>query len=229
MFTELKRRVFEANLELVKNKLVIITWGNASGIDRDRGVIAIKPSGLAYAEMTMEDMVLVDLEGNPIGGGMRPSSDLPSHLELYKAWPEVGGIVHTHAPYTTSFAQAEKPIPCLGTTHADHFHGEVPCTRQLTAEEVKDDYERNTGLVIVERFIKLDPVAIPGVLVAGHAPFVWGPNPGKAVENSIALEQIAQMAILTRLLSPDQEAIPQYISDKHYFRKHGATAYYGQK
>ncbi len=229
MFTELKRRVFEANLALVKNGLVIITWGNASGIDRERGVIAIKPSGLAYAQMTMEDMVLVDLEGNRIGGGMRPSSDLPSHLELYKAWPDVGGIVHTHAPYTTSFAQAEKPIPCLGTTHADHFHGEVPCTRQLTTEEVENDYERNTGSVIVERFIKLDPVAIPGVLVAGHAPFVWGPNPEKAVENSVALEQIAQMAILTRILSPDQEAIPQYVNDKHYFRKHGATAYYGQK
>ncbi len=229
MFKDLKKAVFEANLALVEHGLVILTWGNASGIDRERGIIAIKPSGLAYAQMTVDDIVLVDLEGKQVEGGMRPSSDLPSHLEIYKAWPNVGGIVHTHAPYATSFAQAVMPIPCLGTTHADHFYGDVPCTRFLTTEEVETDYERNTGNVIVECFIKRDPIATPGVLVAGHAPFTWGPNPQKAVENSIALEQIAQMAILTRTLSLAREALPQYVIDKHYFRKHGATAYYGQK
>ncbi len=229
MFTELKRKVFEANLALVEHRLVILTWGNASGIDRKRGVIAIKPSGLPYSQMTADDMVLVDWEGQIVEGKLRPSSDLPSHLELYKAWSEVGGIVHTHAPYATSCAQATNPIPCFGTTHADHFHGEVPCTRFLTPEEVEREYERNTGKVIVECFKDRDPLAVPGVLVAGHAPFTWGLNPSKAVENSIALEQIAQMAILTRTFAPHAEEIPQYITDKHYFRKHGATAYYGQK
>lgn len=229
MLKELKHTVLEANLALVEHGLVIITWGNASGIDRERGIVAIKPSGLAYTQMTVKDIVLVDLEGKQIEGDRRPSSDLASHLELYKAWSSVGGIVHTHSPYTTSFAQALMPIPCLGTTHADHFHGEVPCTRFLTKEEVEHNYERNTGRVIVERFINLDPVAVPGVLVAGHAPFTWGPDPKKAVENSVALEQIAQMALLTRTLSPEIQAMPDYISDKHYFRKHGATAYYGQQ
>lgn len=229
MFTELKREVFEANLALVEHKLVILTWGNASGIDRNRGVIAIKPSGMAYSQMTANDIVLVDLDGKIVEGTLRPSSDLPSHLELYHAWSEVGGIVHTHAPYATSFAQATTSLPCFGTTQADHFHGEVPCTRFLTQQEVENNYERNTGKIIVERFRDLDPVAVPGVLVAGHAPFTWGPSPSKAVENSIALEQIAHMAILTRTLSPHAEEIPAYITDKHYFRKHGDHAYYGQK
>ena len=228
MYEQMKQDVFEANLALVKHHLVILTWGNVSGIDRENGLVAIKPSGVDYAAMTSADIVLVDLEGRVVEGKLKPSSDLATHLELYRAWPTLGGIVHTHAPFTTSFAQAGAPIPCLGTTHADHFHGEVPCTRMLTREEVEGPYERNTGKVILERFASLDPVAVPGVIVAGHGPFTWGASPRKAVENSVALEQIAQMAIATRTISPNAETVPSYILDKHYFRKHGTHAYYGQ-
>lgn len=248
MMEELKQKVYDANIELVKNGLVILTWGNVSGIDRERGIVAIKPSGVDYAKLTPDDIVLVDLDGNIVEGKLRPSSDLPTHLALYKAWDSIGGVVHTHSANATSFAQAGIEIPCFGTTHADHFHGSVPCTRILTQAEVEETYELNTGNVIIERFqqitggitqeelsgkivnkqSELDPVAIPGVLVAGHAPFTWGPTAKKAVENAIALEQIALMAMNTRLINPKAETVPQYVLDKHYFRKHGANAYYGQ-
>lgn len=227
--TALKNDVFERNLELVKNGLVVLTWGNVSGIDREAGLVAIKPSGVPYDRMTAEDIVVVDLEGKTVEGTLRPSSDLPTHLALYRAFPTVGGIVHTHSPKAVAWAQARRGIPAFGTTHADHFHGAVPCTRELTPAEVADDYELNTGRVIEERFHDLDAEAFPGVLVAGHGPFAWGPTPRKAVENAVALEQIAAMALDTLLLDPAAEPAPSYVLDKHYFRKHGPGAYYGQK
>lgn len=229
MHTELKQAVFEANLALAKHGLVTLTWGNVSGIDRERGCVAIKPSGVAYDTMKAEDIVVVSLDGAPVEGALRPSSDLPTHLALYRAFPSIGGVVHTHATYATAFAQANRPIPCYGTTHADHFHGDVPCTRFLSPDEVAGDYEGNTGAVIVERFRDLDPEAFPGVLVPGHGPFTWGMTPAKAVENSVALEAFAQMALLTEALAPQVAPLPDYILDKHYRRKHGANAYYGQK
>ena len=227
--TALKNDVFRRNLELVEHGLVVLTWGNVSGIDREAGLVAIKPSGVPYAGMTAEDIVVVDLEGHAVEGRLRPSSDLPTHLALYRAFPTVGGIVHTHSPKAVAWAQARRGIPALGTTHADHFHGAVPCTRELTPAEVADDYELNTGRVIEERFHDLDAEAFPGVLVAGHGPFTWGPTPRKAVENAVALEQIAAMALDTLRLDPDAEPAPSYVLDKHYFRKHGPGAYYGQK
>ena len=227
--TQLKNDVFERNLELVRHGLVVLTWGNVSGIDREAGLVAIKPSGVAYDRMTAEDIVVVDLEGRPVEGTLRPSSDLPTHLALYRAFPTVGGIVHTHSPKAVAWAQARRGIPAFGTTHADHFHGAVPCTRELTPAEVADDYELNTGLVIEERFHDLDAEAFPGVLVAGHGPFTWGPTPRKAVENAVALEQIAAMALDTLRLDPSAEPAPSYVLDKHYYRKHGPGAYYGQK
>ena len=227
--TALKNDVFRRNLELVEHGLVVLTWGNVSGIDREAGLVAIKPSGVPYAGMTAEDIVVVDLEGHAVEGRLRPSSDLPTHLALYRAFPSVGGIVHTHSPKAVAWAQARRGIPAFGTTHADHFHGAVPCTRELTPAEVADDYELNTGRVIEERFHDLDAEAFPGVLVAGHGPFTWGPTPGKAVENAVALEQIAAMALDTLRLDPDAEPAPSYVLDKHYFRKHGPGAYYGQK
>ena len=227
--TALKNDVFERNLELVRHGLVVLTWGNVSGIDREAGLVAIKPSGVAYDRMTAEDIVVVDLEGHAVEGTLRPSSDLPTHLALYRAFPTVGGIVHTHSPKAVAWAQARRGIPAFGTTHADHFHGAVPCTRELTPAEVADDYELNTGRVIEERFHDLDAEAFPGVLVAGHGPFTWGPTPRKAVENAVALEQIAAMALDTLRLDPDAEPAPSYVLDKHYFRKHGPGAYYGQK
>ncbi len=227
--TALKNDVFRRNLELVEHGLVVLTWGNVSGIDREAGLVAIKPSGVPYAGMTAEDIVVVDLEGHAVEGRLRPSSDLPTHLALYRAFPSVGGIVHTHSPKAVAWAQARRGIPAFGTTHADHFHGAVPCTRELTPAEVADDYELNTGRVIEERFHDLDAEAFPGVLVAGHGPFTWGPTPRKAVENAVALEQIAAMALDTLRLDPDAEPAPSYILDKHYFRKHGPGAYYGQK
>ena len=225
----LKNDVFERNLDLVRHHLVVLTWGNVSGIDREAGLVAIKPSGVPYAGMTAEDIVVVDLEGHAVEGRLRPSSDLPTHLALYRAFPSVGGIVHTHSPKAVAWAQARRGIPAFGTTHADHFHGAVPCTRELTPAEVADDYELNTGRVIEERFHDLDAEAFPGVLVAGHGPFTWGPTPRKAVENAVALEQIAAMALDTLRLDPDAEPAPSYVLDKHYFRKHGPGAYYGQK
>ena len=227
--TALKNDVFRRNLELVEHGLVVLTWGNVSGIDREAGLVAIKPSGVAYDRMTAEDIVVVDLEGKAVEGTLRPSSDLPTHLALYRAFPTVGGIVHTHSPKAVAWAQARRGIPAFGTTHADHFHGAVPCTRELTPAEVADDYELNTGRVIEERFHDLDAEAFPGVLVAGHGPFTWGPTPRKAVENAVALEQIAAMALDTLRLDPDAEPAPSYVLDKHYFRKHGPGAYYGQK
>ena len=227
--TALKNDVFRRNLELVEHGLVVLTWGNVSGIDREAGLVAIKPSGVPYAGMTAEDIVIVDLEGHAVEGRLRPSSDLPTHLALYRAFPSVGGIVHTHSPKAVAWAQARRGIPAFGTTHADHFHGAVPCTRELTPAEVADDYELNTGRVIEERFHDLDAEAFPGVLVAGHGPFTWGPTPRKAVENAVALEQIAAMALDTLRLDPDAEPAPSYVLDKHYFRKHGPGAYYGQK
>ena len=227
--TALKNDVFRRNLELVEHGLVVLTWGNVSGIDREAGLVAIKPSGVAYDRMTAEDIVVVDLEGHAVEGRLRPSSDLPTHLALYRAFPSVGGIVHTHSPKAVAWAQARRGIPAFGTTHADHFHGAVPCTRELTPAEVAEDYELNTGRVIEERFHDLDAEAFPGVLVAGHGPFTWGPTPRKAVENAVALEQIAAMALDTLRLDPDAEPAPSYVLDKHYFRKHGPGAYYGQK
>ena len=227
--TALKNDVFRRNLELVEHGLVVLTWGNVSGIDREAGLVAIKPSGVPYAGMTAEDIVVVDLEGHAVEGRLRPSSDLPTHLALYRAFPSVGGIVHTHSPKAVAWAQARRGIPAFGTTHADHFHGAVPCTRELTPAEVADDYELNTGRVIEERFHDLDAEAFPGVLVSGHGPFTWGGTPRKAVENAVALEQIAAMALDTLRLDPDAEPAPSYVLDKHYFRKHGPGAYYGQK
>ena len=227
--TALKNDVFRRNLELVEHGLVVLTWGNVSGIDREAGLVAIKPSGVPYAGMTAEDIVVVDLEGHAVEGRLRPSSDLPTHLALYRAFPSVGGIVHTHSPKAVAWAQARRGIPAFGTTHADHFHGAVPCTRELTPAEVAEDYELNTGRVIEERFHDLDAEAFPGVLVAGHGPFTWGPTPRKAVENAVALEQIAAMALDTLRIDPDAEPAPSYVLDKHYFRKHGPGAYYGQK
>lgn len=229
MIDQLKAEVFRANIDLVRHGLVTLTWGNVSGIDRAGRLVVIKPSGVEYESMTEGDMVIVDMEGNVVDGCLRPSSDTPTHIELYKAFPSIGGIVHTHSTYATMFAQACREIPCLGTTHADHFNGPVPITRFLTAAEVKQGYERETGKIIVERFSGLDAEDTPGVLVAGHAPFVWGKSALNAVKNSLILERIAQMAIGSLQLNPAVNVLPAHIQEKHYQRKHGPKAYYGQK
>ena len=229
MLEALKAQVCRANLDLVAHGLITLTWGNASGIDSGRGLVAIKPSGVGYEALSPSDMVIVNLEGEAAERGLNPSSDTPTHLEIYRAWPELGGIVHTHSSYATAFAQACRAIPCLGTTHADIFYGEVPVTRPLTHAEVVGDYEINTGRVILERFADLDPVAVPGVLVANHGPFTWGRDAAEAVRNAVALEAVARMALNTLQLNPQISPIAQYILDKHYFRKHGPDAYYGQK
>jgi L-ribulose-5-phosphate 4-epimerase len=230
MFTELKTRVFEANLDLVKHGLVIFTWGNVSEIDRANGIMAIKPSGLAYDVMTWEDMVIVDLEGKIVDSKWKPSSDTPTHLILYKEFNQIGGIVHTHSEWATSWAQMSLPIPALGTTHADYFYGEIPCTRKLTENEVKGDYELATGLVIAETFKKrnIDPLAVPAVLVDGHGPFAWGKDAADAVNNAVVLEQVAKMAHHAHTMKK-VKGIDQYLLDKHYLRKHGKDAYYGQR
>ncbi len=231
-FTELKARVLEANLALVRHGLVILTWGNASEIDRARGTVAIKPSGVGYAGMTADDIVVVDLSGRVLEGSLRPSSDLPTHLELYRAFQGIGGVVHTHSAKATAWAQSGADIPAYGTTHADHFHGPVPCTRLLSEAEVRDKYEKATGEVIAECFETkgVDASAVPGVLVNGHGPFTWGADAAAAVTNAVALEQIAAMAFdLRSAFGPDAAPVPQYVLDKHYFRKHGPGAYYGQK
>ncbi len=227
MLKELKQQVFEANLDLVKHQLVVFTWGNVSGIDRDKGLVAIKPSGVSYQKMKAGDIVIVDLEGNIVEGGLKPSSDTPTHLELYKNFQKVGGIVHTHSEWATSWAQAGLGIPPYGTTHADYFYGEVPCTRKLTEGEVKENYELNTGKVIAETFSGLDPAALPGVLVNGHGPFSWGKDARAAVYHAVVMEEIAKMAFRTRVLGATR-SIDQYLLDKHYLRKHGKGAYYGQ-
>jgi len=228
MFEELKKRVYEANIALKSNGLITLTWGNVSEIDRENGVIAIKPSGVSYDVMTPDDMVVVDLDGNKIEGKYNPSSDLPTHLELYKGFSGIGGVTHTHSRWATVFAQAESDVPMLGTTHADAFYGDVPCTRKMTAEEIAGEYEKNTGAVICEIFEGKDPDAIPGVLVNSHGPFTWGKNAAKSVENSIILEEVAFMAWHTVKYNENAK-FQKELADKHYFRKHGPDAYYGQK
>jgi L-ribulose-5-phosphate 4-epimerase len=229
MLSKLKEEVLQANLELEKLGLVDLTWGNVSGINRSKGLLVIKPSGIEYKKLKVTDMVVVDLEGKIIESNKRPSSDTPTHIELYKSFPEIGGITHTHSMYATIFAQACSEITCLGTTHSDHFFGSVPVTRFLTKEEVEGDYEGNTGKVIIEKFKDLNPQATPGVLVAGHAPFCWGNDAMDSVKNSLILERIAQMAFGTLQVNPLIKRLPVHIMDKHFQRKHGPNAYYGQK
>lgn len=227
MLEELKKEVYDANLEVVRQKLVLYTWGNVSGIDRDSGFLVIKPSGVSYDAMKPEDMVVVDPEGKVVEGKYKPSSDTPTHLELYKAFSGIGGIVHTHSTYAVAWAQALKSIPAMGTTHADYFYGDIPCTRILSKEEVEGSYERETGLVILETFKNLDPLHTPGVLVGNHGPFAWGPSATKAVYNAVVLEEVARMAMFTARLG-NETPISQYLLDKHFYRKHGKDAYYGQ-
>lgn len=229
MLKELKERVLEANLELQRRNLVIYTWGNVSGIDREKGLVVIKPSGVPYEELTADKMVVLDLEGNKVEGDLNPSSDTATHLELYRNFPEIGGVVHTHSVFATAWAQAGSAIPCYGTTHADYFYGEIPCTRMMTREEVEQDYELNTGKVIVETFKNRDYNYTPGVLVAGHGPFTWGTDPANAVHNSVVLEELARMALYTIQITPLVGGIPDYILNKHFYRKHGKDAYYGQR
>jgi L-ribulose-5-phosphate 4-epimerase len=228
MLEALKNDVCQANLDLVAHGLVTLTWGNVSGISADRRYVVIKPSGVPYDEMRPEQMVVVDLDGKVVEGKLRPSSDTPTHVLLYQHFSQVGGITHTHSRYATMFAQARVEIPCFGTTHADHFCGPVPVTRPLTKREVDEAYEANTGRVIIERFRDLDAAAMPAVLVAGHAPFAWGKNVGASVKNAVALEAVAQMAIGTRQIRPDAPLLEAYVLDKHFERKHGPGAYYGQ-
>ncbi|MEX0652712.1 MAG: L-ribulose-5-phosphate 4-epimerase AraD [Phycisphaeraceae bacterium] len=231
MLDALKQAVCQANLDLVAHGLVTLTWGNVSGIDRATGHVVIKPSGVGYDRMRPEQMVVVDLDGNVVEGELRPSSDTPTHLLLYKAFETLGGITHTHSTHATTFAQAREPIPCYGTTHADHFAGPVPVTRPLTADEVEQAYEHHTGQVIIERFAELglDPAALPAVLVAGHAPFAWGDDAAASVKNAVALEAVAQMALGMRTLNPTPPQLESYVLDKHHQRKHGPHAYYGQR
>ena len=228
MLPELKREAYEANLALPKHGLIHLTFGNASAVDRGRGIFAIKPSGVDYADLTPASMVLVDLDGKIIEGKLRPSSDTPTHRRLFQAFPTIGGIVHTHSLRATAFAQAGRAIPIFGTTHADYFGGDVPVTRKLTRAEITGEYEWETGNVIVERFKDLDPMQVSAVLVHSHGPFAWGPGGSKAVENALALEIVAEMARHTLQLTPDIPQIPKHLLDKHFFRKHGSGAYYGQ-
>lgn len=228
MLEKLKEEVFRANLDLVRHGLVIMTWGNVSGIDRESGLIVIKPSGVSYDTMTAGDMVVTDLEGNVREGTLKPSTDAPTHRALYKAFPAIAGIVHTHSTYATAWAQACRPIPCLGTTHADHFYGAVPVTRKLKKEETEGDYEYNTGLVIAEALKATDPMSMPAILVASHGPFAWGTSPADAVHNAVVLEEVARMAAISATLADLQE-IDSHLLDKHYLRKHGKNSYYGQK
>lgn len=230
MYQSLKERVLQANLKLPQYNLVTFTWGNVSEVDRVKGVMAIKPSGVEYNNMKIEDIVVLSLTGEIVEGKLNPSSDTATHLELYNSFQNIGGIVHTHSRYATVWAQAELDVPALGTTHADYFYGDVPCTRRLTDSEIATNYEKNTGLVIIEEFARrgLDPIAMPGVIVSGHAPFCWGKNALDAVHNAVVLEEVAMMAVSTRQLNRTIK-IQQTLSDKHYFRKHGANAYYGQK
>lgn len=230
MLEQLKKEVYEANMELPKRGLITYTWGNVSGIDRESGYFVIKPSGVDYDKLSPEDMVVVDLEGNVVGGKYKPSSDTPTHLELYKKYPEIGGVVHTHSPNATAWAQAGRSIPLYGTTHADYFFGSIPCARSLTKEEIEGDYEKNTGLVIIETFETqgLNPMYTPGVLCTNHGPFTWGKDAAEAVHNAVVLEEVAKMSTATELINPKVHQAPDTIRDKHFFRKHGANAYYGQ-
>ena len=230
MLEDLKKQVYEANMELPRRGLVTYTWGNVSGMDREKGLVVIKPSGVEYDELTPENLVVVDLDGNRVEGDLNPSSDTKTHLELYKAFPTLGGIVHTHSPYAVAWAQAGRDIPCYGTTHADYFYGAVPCARHLTKEELDEDYEKNTGKVIIETFTDrgIDPVAVPGVICHSHGPFTWGTDPFNAVHNAVVLEEVAFMAFHAMALTPGLPPMQQELLDKHYLRKHGPGAYYGQ-
>ena len=229
MLKKLKEQVFQANLLLPKHGLVTFTWGNVSGIDREKGLVVIKPSGVAYETMKAKDMVVVELEtGKVVDGELKPSSDTPTHLELYKAVPNIGGIVHTHSRWATSFAQAGHGIAALGTTHADYFYGEIPCTRKISLEEIQAEYEKETGTVIIATFKDKNPDAIPGVVVYSHGPFAWGKDAMDAVHNAVVMEEVAFMNIQTMLLNPNIQPMQQELLDKHYLRKHGANAYYGQ-
>lgn len=224
----LREEVLEANLELVRRGLVVYTFGNASGIDRKEGLVAIKPSGVPYEELKAEHMVICDLEGKIVDTKLRPSSDLPTHLELYRRFPNIGGVAHTHSEYATAWAQAETPIPCFGTTHADYFHGPVPVTARLRSAEITGDYELETGKAICKAFAKLDPDSVPAVLVTGHAPFCWGPTPAAAAHNAVILEYVARMAAHTLLINAESQPLARELHDKHFLRKHGHNAYYGQ-
>ncbi len=229
--SKLKEEVFQANLELVKQGLVIYTWGNVSGIDRESNLVVIKPSGVDYDTMTVDDMVVIDLDGHIIEGKLNPSSDTPTHLALYKEYDTIGSVVHTHSEWATSWAQAGASIPCYGTTHADYFYGEIPCTRKLSSEEIMGDYELNTGLVMIETLKenKLEPLEVPGLIIFNHGPFTWGTTPEKAVHNSKVMEEVAKMAYRTEKINPRIRPIDSVLLDKHYLRKHGKNAYYGQK
>ena len=230
-YTALREAVYEANMLLPQYRLVTFTWGNVSQLDREKGVVAIKPSGVDYDKLRPEDMVVLDLQGNVVSGRLNPSSDTKTHLALYNAFPQIGGIVHTHSPNAVAWAQAGKDIPCYGTTHADYFYGSIPCARHLTQEELDEDYEKGTGTVIIEEIRKrnIDPVAIPAIICHSHGPFAWGKNPAQAVYHAAVLEEVAKMAILTRQVHGDPVSAPQRIQDKHFLRKHGPNAYYGQK
>ncbi len=229
MLEELKLSVYEANMELPRRGLITYTWGNVSGIDREKGLFVIKPSGVDYDKLKPEDMVVVDLDGNQVEGELNPSSDTATHLELYRAFDQIGGIVHTHSPMATSWAQAGRALPCYGTTHADYFYGEIPCARNLTQDEIDEGYEKNTGTVIIETFKGLDPMHVPAVLCKNHGPFTWGTDAANAVHNAVVLEEIAKMNLMTELLNPAVTPAPQSMQDKHFMRKHGPDAYYGQK
>lgn len=230
MLEELKKKVYEANMQLPKHGLVTFTWGNVSEIDRESGLFVIKPSGVPYETMTPDDMVVMNLDGERVEGRYNPSSDTPTHAELYRAFPEIGGVVHTHSSWATSWAQAGRSIPCYGTTHADYIYGEVPCLRVLTKEEIDEAYEKNTGLLIVSEFTKrgLDASAVPAVLCKNHGPFAWGKDADEAVHNAVVLEEVAKMAARAEMINPQVKPAPQELQDKHYYRKHGAGAYYGQ-
>lgn len=224
---ELKRQVLEANLELVRQGLVFYTWGNASGFDKSSGLMAIKPSGVSYEKLTVDDLVVLDLDGKVVGGRLKPSSDTATHIELYKAFPDIGGVVHTHSTYATAWAQAGKDIPSLGTTHADYFHGGIPCTDDLSPEQIAGEYEKETGTAIIRRFSGLDPIHTPAVLVKNHGPFTWGKNPAEAAYHAKVLEEVAKMALLTYRINPDATGNP-LVEERHFLRKHGPNASYGQ-
>ena len=228
MLEELKEKVYKANLELVEHGLVIFTWGNVSAIDHNRGLVVIKPSGVSYDAMKPSDMVVVDLEGNVVEGDLNPSSDTPTHLALYRAWPEIGGVVHTHSTYATAWAQAGKDIPNIGTTHADYFHHDIPCTEDMTEAEILGEYELETGNVIIRRFEGMNPVHTPGVLVRNHGPFSWGKDAFDAVHNAVVMEQVAKMAHIAYMVNPEL-TMNRHLIEKHFNRKHGPGAYYGQK
>ena len=228
MLEALKMQVYKANMELPRRGLITYTWGNVSGIDRATNYVVIKPSGVDYELLKPDDMVIIDLEGNKIEGRYKPSSDTPTHLELYKAFPEIGGVVHTHSPWATSWAQAGRSIPCYGTTHADYFYGSIPCARSLTQNEIENDYEKNTGLVIIETFKGLNASFVPGVLCINHGPFTWGKDAMEAVHNAVVLEEVAKMAFQTEQINAHVKPAPEAIKEKHFMRKHGKNAYYGQ-